>query len=204
MDSSRNRYKLRFRHSTCNVGGNGDSARDSDRGFADSWGLGFGPGCQGFVLWLALLLVESLLKLTLEAAVPLWILKIQDENWPWDRLQAEAKEAAQIVAEKGDIIQFRSKKKGETAAAFNALAKGLSILAFAPGGVTFLGLHWEVDLMYYDDINKVPLPYERKNCIPRVFWLDRDLYEKLGEYAESEDMTIHDAAMFAFERFLEG
>jgi hypothetical protein len=71
-----------------------------------------------------------LLKLALEIAVPLWMERLC--YLPFD-----------VVAHQGDIIQFRGKKKGETAAAFNKLAEGLACLAFAPGGVKFLNCHWE-------------------------------------------------------------
>lgn len=84
---------------------------------------------------------DDLLAISLSAAVPLWIeelRKLTDE----ERLVL-AREAGQIIAEKGDIIQYRSKKKGETAKAFNALAKGLAICAFQPGGVNFRGMHFE-------------------------------------------------------------
>ena len=82
-----------------------------------------------------------LLSATLALAVPLWIERLKTK--PWSELAAKAKEAADVVASKGDIIQFKSKKKGETAAAFNGLAEGLAILAFVPGGVKFLDLHFQ-------------------------------------------------------------
>ena len=84
---------------------------------------------------------QFLLKLSLEAAVPLWIDKLQKQ--PWSTVMARKDEAAQIIAEKGDIILYRSKKVGETAKAFNSLAEGVAILAFAPGGVKVFGLHFE-------------------------------------------------------------
>jgi hypothetical protein len=84
---------------------------------------------------------DTLLKLALSAAVPLWIEELK--NKPWDELQAMAEYAAQVVASKGDRLMFRGKKKGESAAAFNALAKGIAILSFAPGGVTVFGEHYE-------------------------------------------------------------
>lgn len=84
--------------------------------------------------------MSELLRISLSAAVPLWIDRLRSISWPI--LEARAHEAAQIVAEKGDIIQFRGGKKGETAKAFNALAEGIAILAFAPGGVTFSDMHF--------------------------------------------------------------
>ncbi len=89
---------------------------------------------------------EGLLSIALGAAVPLWIERIVDEGWTWPRVAAESRTAGQIVAEKGDVILYKSKKAGETASAFNALAKGIACLAFAPGGVTVFGQHWEADV----------------------------------------------------------
>lgn len=85
--------------------------------------------------------IRALLSATLALAVPLWIERLKTK--PWSELAAKAKEAADVVASKGDIIQFKSKKKGETASAFNGLAEGLAILSFAPGGVKFLELHFQ-------------------------------------------------------------
>src|SRR5262245_29750196 len=83
---------------------------------------------------------ETLLMLNLEVAVPMWIERMQ--NLPWDLVQARTRECGQAVAERGDVIQFKG-KKGESAEAFNRLAEGLACLSFAPGGVKFLGSHWE-------------------------------------------------------------
>lgn len=84
---------------------------------------------------------EAALAGMLAVAVPMWIEQIRD--MPWEEKMERAKECAQIVAEKGDVILYKSKKKGETAAAFNSLAEGVAILAFAPGGVTVFGMHFE-------------------------------------------------------------
>lgn len=75
----------------------------------------------------------------LDAAVQLHILLTRD--WPEHRRIDEAKRAAQVIAEKGDVIQYGG-RPGETAHAFNALAKGLAAAAYAPGGVTIAGHHW--------------------------------------------------------------
>lgn len=84
---------------------------------------------------------SDLLQSALQAAVPLWaeLLKRQ----PWAQVQGRAKECGQMIAEHGDHILYRSKKKGETASAFNALAEGIAALSFCPGGVTTFGLHFE-------------------------------------------------------------
>lgn len=82
----------------------------------------------------------TLLKTALSAAVPLWIARLRQESLA--TLQYQTSDLAQLVAEKGDRLMFRS-KKGETADVFNALAKGIAICAFAPGGITTFGLHFE-------------------------------------------------------------
>jgi hypothetical protein len=87
--------------------------------------------------------IEShpLLVTALSAAVPLHALEMN--RIPYDVLLQEAPKLGDVIAEKGDIIQFKSKKKGETASAFNALAKALALLSFSPGGVRFAGMHFE-------------------------------------------------------------
>ncbi len=82
------------------------------------------------------------LRLGLEFAVPLRIEELRQYTFEQRGILAE--EAAQIVSEKGDVILHRSKRKGETKAAFNALVTGLACLAFQPGGVRQFGLHFEV------------------------------------------------------------
>lgn len=85
---------------------------------------------------------RSLLEASLSVAVPLWIERLRDK--PFDFILERARECGQAVAERGDIIQFRSKKKGASAEAFNRLAEGLACAALvADGGVRFLGMHFE-------------------------------------------------------------
>lgn len=81
----------------------------------------------------------GLLMVTLECAVPLHIFELQ--RLPWEVVERIAKECGQTVAEKGDVIQFY--EKGKTGPAFNALARGLACLAFAPGGVRYNGARWK-------------------------------------------------------------
>lgn len=88
----------------------------------------------------------ELLKITLAAAVPIWILELKRNSNP-DELLVRAKRCGQYIAEKGDVLQFGG-KKGQAAQAFNALAEGLACLAFAPGGVTFCGLHFEATFTF--------------------------------------------------------
>lgn len=84
---------------------------------------------------------EDLLKAALETSVPLFIAKWR-ERTERERLD-RGRACADVIGEHGDVIMFRGKKKGDTANAFNALAEALAILSFQPGGVKFLGLHFE-------------------------------------------------------------
>ena len=53
-------------------------------------------------------------------------------------------ECAKIIAEKGDVILYKSKTRGRSGEAFNALAEGVAILALiAKGGVQMFGLHFD-------------------------------------------------------------
>jgi hypothetical protein len=55
----------------------------------------------------------------------------------------EARRSVDILASEGDALLYHSKKKGQTARVFYALCRGLAIMAFCPGGVKFMGLHFE-------------------------------------------------------------
>ena len=81
--------------------------------------------------------IKSTLVVSLEVAVPLWVERIRAGE------VVDAPSIAQTIAEKGDVLMFGSKRKGEQAAVFNELAKGIAMLSFCPGGVTTFGLHFE-------------------------------------------------------------
>jgi hypothetical protein len=82
------------------------------------------------------------LTATLELAVPIRIWELRDRT-PEQRARI-AKRCAQVVAERGDALMFGG-KKGTAAAAFNALAEGLAVAAYQPGGVSFAGQYWCTD-----------------------------------------------------------
>jgi len=84
--------------------------------------------------------IKMVMQTSLQAAVPLWIERVRD--WPFEKRKERALWASEMVASKGDVLQYGG-KPGEAAIVFNALAEGLACLAFQPGGVTFLGDHWE-------------------------------------------------------------
>lgn len=88
---------------------------------------------------------EALLLMALDCAVPLRIHQIS--HWPIERIldPRECQRLADVVAEHGDIMLYRSKRKGETAKAFNELAQALARLAYMPGGVEFNGRVYRAD-----------------------------------------------------------
>ena len=84
---------------------------------------------------------EDLLIVSLEVAVPLWIDRMKQA--PWAEIELSLPRCAEVIANRGDIILFKSQKRGETAAAFNVLAQALAALSFMPGGVKAFRQHWE-------------------------------------------------------------
>lgn len=85
---------------------------------------------------------DVLLETTLQLAVPIAIRKLwltagpTDEEWEW------AREFADELGSRGDIILYRG-KKGESAEMFAKLARAIAIMAYADGGITIFGRHWE-------------------------------------------------------------
>lgn len=82
--------------------------------------------------------MSDVLRIALQAAVPLWIHDVRD--WTFERRAAAAAASSQIIAEHGDDLMFGGKHAADT---FNGLALGLACAAYSPGGITFLGDHWE-------------------------------------------------------------
>jgi hypothetical protein len=87
--------------------------------------------------------VSDSLVIALMAAVPIRIELLRRQGGPgpddWDKATA----FGAVLAEKGDVLMFGSKKKGEAADLFNGLAHALACMAFLPGGVVAFGQHWE-------------------------------------------------------------
>jgi hypothetical protein len=81
---------------------------------------------------------DALLRTTLQAAVPLWMHSVR--SWSTERRVQEASKCAQVIAEHGDDLMFGGKHTTET---FNKLALGIACAAYQPGGITFMGDHWE-------------------------------------------------------------
>jgi hypothetical protein len=85
------------------------------------------------------------LRIALQAAVPLHIHKIRE--WTFKQRGDAAAECSQVIAEHGDDLMYGGKHCVD---AFNKLALGLACSAYQPGGVTFLGDHWEVSDSAHD------------------------------------------------------
>lgn len=81
---------------------------------------------------------------TLQVAVPLWVAVAadQDEHGRAGLLERWRQDSVDVIAGNGDNILFRGPKRGDTAAAFNHLARGLAALAHLRGGVPAFGLIW--------------------------------------------------------------
>ena len=80
-----------------------------------------------------------MLATCLDAAVPLWIeqfRKLPEEEW-----QRMLDEINKDFSAQMEYVIHR--KEGETAQAFNDLARAIALLSFCPGGVTCFGRHWE-------------------------------------------------------------
>lgn len=101
---------------------------------------------------------QTTLAVALSCAVPLWI--AQSRGLSPERRQERARELGRVVSlgEKHDEVRgqhgagpallangelARGGNAGGPATVFNAVAEGLALAAFQPGGVTYLGLHWE-------------------------------------------------------------
>lgn len=86
-----------------------------------------------------------LMRTHVDAMVPLAIQEIARGGGITDEHINLARSLSWDLAECGDILIYRSDKKDETAKMMNKLVEGLAILAFLPGGVTFLGVHFEAE-----------------------------------------------------------
>ena len=98
-------------------------------------------------------MTEALLRMTLQVAVPLCVPELR--RLPFSEVMRIAEECANVVAHKGDVILYKSKKPGETSKAFAALARGVACLSFMPGGVHAFGDHY---VNQHPEQGEQPLP----------------------------------------------
>jgi hypothetical protein len=80
---------------------------------------------------------EELLTMALSAAVPLKIADLAD--YSPDARARLAVGCADAIAAHGDDLQYGG---ADCVPAFAALARGLAVGAYQPGGITFAGTHW--------------------------------------------------------------
>lgn len=82
----------------------------------------------------------------LAIAVPRHIAKLKGQGGPEDKDYEAVHAFSDVLGAQGDNLLFRAKEKGKTARLFNSLAYALAVCAFAPGGITFAGEHYEANL----------------------------------------------------------
>ncbi len=83
----------------------------------------------------------------LSIAVTLKIAEFENDSYvPTEEDMSEASTFATTLGEKGDILLYGSKKKGEVADLFNRLARAITILSYCPGGIDIFGCHFEANI----------------------------------------------------------
>jgi hypothetical protein len=85
---------------------------------------------------------NDLLLDTLQAAVPLHILRLQEKGGLDESDLARLPLISEGLAYRGDVLLCGGGKKGEAAELFNGLAFAVAVLSFMPGGVALFGKHW--------------------------------------------------------------
>jgi hypothetical protein len=83
----------------------------------------------------------------LGVAVPMWIDRMR--HWLPREREQRAQALVEIVAHHQAIAALcdaearGTARRGDIGVAFNAVAEGLALLAYCPGGIVFGGHHWE-------------------------------------------------------------
>lgn len=117
--------------------------------------------------------VASLVLPALEAAVPMHMWELQHTT---DAQRVEiGHRCAELIAERGDQLMYGGKS---TADVFNALAEGIAVGAFQPGGITVFGRHWCSDHAVCLGDKPQPGPDESGTDQPRRRVVDVDLPEE--------------------------
>lgn len=90
---------------------------------------------------------DAITRSLLGFAVPIWIDKMR--FWRWEYRQQVAALCQEVISHHQGIAAIcdtearGTARKGDLALCFNAMAQGLALLAFCPGGIVFAGHHWE-------------------------------------------------------------
>jgi hypothetical protein len=88
---------------------------------------------------------DALLKMSLGVAVPLRVaeLELMTRGEVFAEMEARRDEWSELIASRADILLYGGGKKGDVARVHTALVNALAHLAFAPGGVEFMGMRFE-------------------------------------------------------------
>lgn len=88
---------------------------------------------------------NTLLLAHLSLCVPLEVVGLQRHGGPDDWQIERARERLRLNQEEGisEAVMFSFESKGATQRATTRLVEALAVLAFQPGGVRFLGLHFD-------------------------------------------------------------
>lgn len=78
-----------------------------------------------------------------DAAIMLYCLELHAQGGPTPEQWARLPEFSQVLAERADVMLFGGGKKGEAADMFNKTCFAVACLSFVPGGITFMGRHYE-------------------------------------------------------------
>jgi len=86
---------------------------------------------------------ETLLVGFLEIAVPMQIAKLKREGGISEERIAQLQAYGEDLSGHGEALLYRSRAGGESAARFKQFVEIIAVGAFAPGGITIFGLHFE-------------------------------------------------------------
>jgi len=82
------------------------------------------------------------LPIALSAAVPLWIMKFKEYSYNDLQTMLRILDESDFCV-RMEYVLHKGPKEGDTARAFNDLAKCIAIMSFCPGGITIFGMHFE-------------------------------------------------------------
>lgn len=77
------------------------------------------------------------------AAIMLRCLELRSSGGPTPEQWASIQDTGKLLGEKADVMLFGGGKKGEAADLFNKTCFAVAVLSFVPGGITFMGDHYE-------------------------------------------------------------
>lgn len=86
----------------------------------------------------------ELLRFALTLGVPQAMRELARRGGPTEADYEAARAFGEVVAHPGaEALLFRSPKRGETARMCSDLIRAIGVMAFVPGGVRLLGLHFD-------------------------------------------------------------